>query len=297
VTLDPQAAAWLERTAGSPTYPELGPVESRRVVDDAAADLFGPADEVADVADADADGVPVRVYRPDARDTPALVWFHGGGFVVGSLRSHDPLCRTLAARSGRTVVNVDYRLGPEHRYPAAVEDAWAATAWAARRFGRIAVGGDSAGGQLAAVVAVRARDRGIALALQALVVPVTDYSFDTASYRENSEGYGLSGDTMRWFWENYLPPSASADDSEISPLRAPDVSGVCPALVVTAEYDPLRDEGEEYAGRLAEAGVPVTHTRYDGQIHGFFRMPGITNRSNDAIAEVAGAVRAALGDG
>jgi acetyl esterase len=295
--LDSQAAAWLEGMLGSPTYSDLGVDEARRVVDEAAADLFGPPDQVAEVDAAGADGVPARIYRPEARDTPVLVWFHGGGWVVGSLRSHDPLCRTLAARSGRTVVNVGYRLGPEHRYPAAVEDAWTATAWAVERFGRVAVGGDSAGGQLAAVIALRARDRGLPLALQVLVVPTTDYSFDRASHRENAEGYGLSVETMRWFWANYLPDWASADDPEVSPLRAPDLGGVCPALVITAEYDPLRDEGELYARRLADAGVPVAHSRYDGQIHGFFRMPGVTDRSNDAIGEVATAVRAALREG
>jgi acetyl esterase len=144
-------------------------------------------------------------------------------------------------------------------------------------------------------VAQRARDAGLALALQVLVVPVTDCAFDTRSYAENAEGYGLTARLMRWFWETYLPGLALADDPDVSPLRAPDLSGVAPALVLTAEYDPLRDEGEAYAARLREAGVPVAHTRYDGVIHGFFRMPAVTDRSTAAIEQVAAAVGSSLG--
>ena len=217
------------------------------------------------MADADADGVPVRVYRPTGRAAGALVYFHGGGWVVGSLDSHDRLCRTLAARAGATVVSVGYRLAPEHPFPAAVEDAWTATCWSAERYRPLALGGDSAGGHLSAVTALRARDRGLPVALQVLVYPVTDRSFDTASYREHGTGLNLTERTMRWFWEQFVhddpPPGA---EHEVSPLRATDVGGVAPALVLTAECDPLRDEGEAYANRLSQAGVPTTLTRYDG---------------------------------
>jgi acetyl esterase len=217
--------------------------------------------------------------------------------VIGSLESHDPLCRALAARSGSTVVAVDYRLAPEHRHPAALEDAWTATTWAVRQFGAVAVGGDSAGGHLAAVVALRARDRGVPLRLQALVVPVTDYAFDTSSYAENGTGFGLERATIEWFWGLYVPDRADADDPEVSPLRAEDVSATAPAIVVTAEYDPVRDEGEAYAAKLRDAGVDVEHRRVVGMLHGFLRMPGVVERANETIDRVAARVREALSDG
>ena len=161
-------------------------------------------------------------------------------------------------------------------------------------FGPVAVGGDSAGGHLAAVVALRARDRGVPLRLQALVVPVTDYAFETASYAENATGYGLERKTMEWFWDLYVPDRADAADLEVSPLRAPDVSATAPALVVTAEYDPLRDEGEAYAAKLRDAGVDVEHTRAAGMVHGFLRMPGVIERAGETIDRVAARVREAL---
>lgn len=294
--LDPQAAVYLEqlRALAAPSYWEIGHVEARRLVDEAAPALFGESDPVASVDETDADGVRVRVYHPSAAELPALVWFHGGGWVLGSLASHDRLCRTLAARSGCAVVAVDYRLAPEEPYPAAVEDAWAATVWAAGRYSAIAVGGDSAGGHLAAVVALRARDDPLPVAFQALVYPVTDAGCDTPSFREHSEVPNLTARTMRWFWEQFCPDEARRTEAEASVLRAPDLEGVASTLVLTAEYDVLRDEGEAYAGRLTEAGVPVQLARYEGQIHGFFRMPAVIARAHDAIDEVAGAVGVAL---
>jgi acetyl esterase len=294
MAVEPGLAAWL---AGPFTpYDELGVDEARRTIDEGAEALFGTLEAVASVEDETADGVPVRVYGASAGvgDESALLWFHGGGWVIGSLASHDPLCRALAARSGTTVVAVDYRLAPEHVHPAALEDCWTATSWASRRFGRIAVGGDSAGAQLAAVVAVRARKAELPLSLQILVVPVTDCAFGTTSYAANGKGYGLERETMRWFWEQYVPRLAAAADPEVSPLRAPDLEGVAPALVITAEYDPLRDEGEAYAARLREEGVAVEHVRYDGVIHGFLRMAAMTPRSSEAIDLIAGRVRRAL---
>jgi acetyl esterase len=296
VPLDPQVAAYLDqlRTLGAPSPWDVPIEDGRRLYEESAVNLFGPAGEVASVEDVDANGVPVRVYRPTARELAAVVYFHGGGWVVGSLMSHDPLCRTLAARSGLAVIAVDYRLAPDHPYPAAVEDAWTATEWAAERFSPLAVAGDSAGGQLAASVALRARDADLALALQVLIYPATNYSFDTQSYRDNTEGPALTAAQMRWFWAQYLQDETRADDPGCSPLRATELAGLAPALVLSAEYDPLRDEGEAYARRLDEAHVPVTLRRYEGLIHGFIRMPAVIQRANVAIDDISAAVRSAL---
>jgi acetyl esterase len=273
---------------------ELGPERAREAVDTAAPVLFGPPDTVAAVAAVDADGVPARIYRPRTEGHGAVVFFHGGGWVVGSLDSHDALCRTLAARSGRTVISFDYRLAPEHPYPAAIEDAWIATRWAASHHGTIAVAGDSAGGHLAAVAALRARDAGLPLALQVLVYPVTDYAFDTPSYREHGVDTGLTAELMRWFWEQFLPDPARGAEPEASPLRAASLAGVAPALILVASHDPLCSEGEAYAERLHREGVPVTLSRYEGQIHGFVRMPAVIDRAWQAIDELAAALRSAL---
>jgi acetyl esterase/lipase len=296
--LDPQARDWLEAAvaAGARPYQELGLEEARRLVSANAVELFGAVAEVERVDDVSAGGVPARAYRPAGGVDSALVWLHGGGWVIGSLESHDPLCRALAARTGCTVLSVDYRLAPEHPHPAALEDAWTATTWAVAEFGRAAVGGDSAGGHLATVVARRARDDGIDLRLQVLVVPVADCSFETASYAANRSGYGLERETMEWFWDLYLQGGATPDDPDVSPLRAHDLSGLAPALVLTAEFDPLRDEGEAYAARLRRAGVPVEHKRYEGMIHGFFRMPAVLDRSRDALDQVVQAVARSLVD-
>jgi acetyl esterase len=233
---------------------------------------------------------------------PALVFFHGGGFVICNLDTHDGPCRSIANAAGCIVVSVDYRLAPEHPYPAAAEDCHAATEWVAKNgaeFGidtsRIAIGGDSAGGNLAAVVALMARDRGApSLRFQLLIYPVTDYAFETDSYRENAEGYLLTRDMMRWFWNLYVPDASKAAEPYASPLRAADLSGLPPALCITAEYDPLRDEGEAYAARLREAGVAATTSRYDGLFHGFFGMSAQIDRARDAVAEATAALRAAL---
>jgi len=307
--LDPEVKAFLDLLAAAGVLPndQLGVEEARRVTDAGAPALFGPLDPVGSVVDQAVPGpagpVRVRVYEPAGaeRPYPALVYLHGGGWVVGSLDSHDGVCRALAARTPCVVVAVDYRLGPEHRFPAAVEDAWAATAWVAEHAAsigadtaRVAVGGDSAGGNLAAAVALRARDHGLPLALQVLVYPAMDYDFDRPSYVAYADGYGLTREAMRWYWDLYLGPDGDGFDPEASPLRATDVVGVAPALVITAEYDPLRDEGEEYAARLAEAGVSVTLSRYDGIIHGFFRMPGTISRAHHALDESAAALSAAF---
>jgi acetyl esterase len=306
VTLDPQVRAFLDRleALGAPALDEVPVEESRRMGDATAADLFGPFEAVPfhdRVVPGPAGPIPVRVYTPDGlADAPLLVYFHGGGWVVGSVETAHGVCSTLARLGGCVVVSVDYRLAPEHRFPAALEDAWAVTAWAAEhadeiggRPGALAVGGDSAGGTLAAVCALRARDAGIPLGLQLLVYPVCDADLGTPSYVELAEGYGLTGKAMAWFWDQYLP-EGDRFDPDASPLRAADVRGVAPALVITAGYDVLRDEGEAYAAKLRDAGVPVTLTRYEGLIHGFFRMPSVIEKANDALAEAAGALRSAF---
>lgn len=248
--------------------------------------------------------IPVRIYSPAPRsDKPrgALVWFHGGGWVIGELDTADFSCRALANRSGSVVVSVDYRLAPEAKYPAAADDCLAATRWVAEQAAtigvdprRVAVGGDSAGGNLAAVVAQQARElNGPALTHQVLVYPVTDYHFETASYRENAEGYLLTRDSMIWFWHHYLSSPSEGLAPKASPMRATDLSGLPPATVITAQYDPLRDEGEAYAVRLQQAGVPTELLRYEGQTHGFFGNPLIDDGMS-ALDRVAAALRASF---
>ena len=241
-----------------------------------------------------AGALPVRIYWPEASDGPAplVVFCHGGGFVLCSLDTHDELCRALCRGAGAVVVSVDYRLAPEAPYPAAADDCYAGLVWAVAHAaelgadaGRVAIAGDSAGGNLAAVTALRARDMGgPALRHQCLIYPVTDCRFDTPSYIENAEGYFLTAESMRWFWSHYLQDMGRAAEPYASPLRSPDLSGLPPALVITAEYDPLRDEGEHYAQALSAAGVPTVLRRYDGMIHGFVTMAEIFEDGRAALA-------------
>ena len=267
-----------------------------------------PAEPVARVEDrtlpGPAGGIPVRVYRPEAAGTPpALVYFHGGGWVMCNLDTHDGSVRKLANASGCLVVSVDYRLAPEHPFPAALEDCYAATRWVAAharslgaRPGPLAVAGDSAGGNLAAAVALLARERGgPELALQLLVYPITDCDLDRPSYRENGEGFLLTRDATAWFWEQYVPDAAARRNPLAAPMAAEDLSGLPPACVITAEYDPLRDEAEAYAARLREAGVPVTCTRYPGMIHGFLAYADFVDGGRRAVAEAGAALREAFG--
>jgi len=249
----------------------------------------------------------VRAYRPRTAPStplPTLVWFHGGGFVIGSVAESDADCRHLAVLSGCAVLSVDYRLAPEHPYPAAPEDCFAAVSWIvdnAAEFGvdpaRVAVGGDSAGGNLATIVALMARERGgPELAYQLLLYPVTDLgSFDTPSYLANADGYYLTRRTMQWFADQYVPDPAQRAAAHVSPLRAPDLRGLPPAFVATAEHDPLCDEGEAYAARLREAGVEVELRRYDGMIHGFFSMNAYLEGGQRVLADSAAALARALG--
>jgi acetyl esterase len=241
------------------------------------------------------DGVPVRVYEPD--DAPAtVVFFHGGGFVVGSLETHDPLCRLLADRSGLRVVSVNYRLAPEHPFPAAVEDAYEATKWAANRHeGAVGVAGDSAGGTLSAVVSLLARDRGMPdVAHQTLLYPATAYDEPMPSRAQNASGYFLEAKDLMWFASKYVGSDIHARNPYAFPLRACDHSDLPPAHVVTAGYDPLRDEGAEYARVLDEAGNDVAHSHYPSVVHGFLNMEGIVDRAYDAVDAVADEARDAL---
>ena len=279
-----QARAFFEQMQLPRPEVKIAGVEDRRIP--------GPAGEI-----------PVRIYRPDGKaPLPALVYFHGGGWVIGSLETHDGSCRDLANRVGCLVVSVDYRLAPEHRYPAAAEDCFAATKWVAENAAalgvdpkRIAIGGDSAGGNLTAAVALMARDRrGPALRHQLLIYPVTDADFTRASYRENAEGYLLTTKAMEWFWGHYVPDAAQRKEAYASPLQAKDLAGLPPAFVITAEYDPLRDEGEAYATRLQEAGVRTMAKRYDGAIHGFFAMGLLAEVARSAVADAVAALRSAL---
>jgi Esterase/lipase len=258
--MPPEAAREMYRMMQGPAPEvEVGAVEDRRIP--------GPGGELA-----------VRIYRPAGEGPfPLHVFYHGGGWVIGDLDTHDFDCREICRGAGCVVVAVDYRLAPEHPFPAAPEDCYAATCWAAEhaealgaRPGPISVGGDSAGGNLAAVVALMARDRaGPEIALQLLVYPVTDAAMDTPSYRDNGADYMLTTEGMQWFWNHYCPTDARCDPYA-SPLQAADLSGLPPALVLTAEFDPLRDEGEAYAERLRAAGVQTEVHRLDGLIHGFF---------------------------
>ncbi|MFW5984476.1 MAG: alpha/beta hydrolase [Halobacteria archaeon] len=271
------------------------PEEARAMLERVTGMSTADPVEVDDIYEKDADGVPTRVYEPD--DAPAtLVFFHGGGFVVGSLNTHDNLCRLLADRSGLRVVSADYRLAPEHPFPAAVEDAYDATKWAADEYdGAVGVAGDSAGGTLSAVVSLLARDRGMPdVAHQTLLYPAVAYDEPMPSRAQNASGYFVEAKDMMWFASHYVGSEIHARNPYAFPLRACDHSDLPRAHVVTAGYDPLRDEGAEYARVLDEAGNDVTHTHYGGMVHGFLNMEGLVDRAYDAVDAVADEARDAL---
>jgi acetyl esterase len=233
-----------------------------------------------------------------------LVYFHGGGFVAGSVEVYDPLTRALAKRAGIVVVSVDYRLAPEHAYPAALDDAWTATKWVsehAEELGldqlKIGVGGDSAGGALAAIVARRGRDHAVPLAAQLLIYPVLNHDFNTPSYSLFSSGYLLTRTAMEWYWKQYVGDRDASEDRDASPAAERDLRRLPRAIVITAEADPLRDEAESYAQRLFISTVETEGYRYDGMVHGFLRMTGIVERSDKAIDEIAESLTAALEKG
>jgi acetyl esterase len=311
MALDPDAQRVLDliREAGRPPYETLTPPEARALYRDSRRVFAPEPPEVAELreltAPSPAGPIPVRLYRAAGAapgPLPALLYYHGGGWVIGDRDTHDVVCRQLANAAGCTVLSVDYRLAPEHKFPAAIDDAYAAAAWAAREAeslgidgARLAVGGDSAGGNLAAVVALLARDRGgPALRFQLLIYPATDLAMTHDSHRRYAEGYLLTRGNTHWFRGHYLKSLADAEDWRASPLRAPSLAGLPPAWVLTAGFDPLSDEGEAYAQRLRDEGVPAVHRRIPDQIHGFITMGRMVRATGPALDEAAAALKAAL---
>ena len=308
--VDPQVAAVLEkfRLAGKPEYWQMTPAQAREwhnrkagILDIAPEAVHAVEDRVVRAIEAD---VPVRIYTPRASPSPLpiLVWLHGGGHVVGSLQSYDALCRKLSLSADCIVVSVDYRLAPEHRFPAGVVDSFAALKWAAghaREIGgdpsRIAIGGDSAGGNLAAVCAILARDAGEPdLAFQLLVYPRTAPDEDSASHHALAEGYMLTRKVILWFHDHYSANDADRDDFRYAPLIAKDLSRLPPALIIVGEYDPLRDDGIAYASRLRSAGCVVELADYAGMVHPFFSMGGAIDAGRRAMTQATGALRRAF---
>jgi acetyl esterase len=308
--LDPQARAMLDAMSAMPRpdFTTLRAADHRAAL--AAMPGFAPGDAIAAQQDLTIDGadgpMPARLYRPDdSAALPLVVYFHGGGFVVCGLDSHDNICRSLARRSGALVLSVDYRLAPEARFPAAAEDAVAAVRWAAAHAAqlgadpaRIAVAGDSAGGNLAAVACQQLRGSAIAPRHQLLLYPYldcTDAATDSASYRACSEGYFLSAAELDWYRTQYLAHRADAADVRASPLHQRDLHGLPPATIITAEFDPLRDQGEAYGEALQRAGGNATVRRWPGQFHGFMSMQGVIDAASDALDAAAAALRQAFG--
>ncbi|RRH83098.1 alpha/beta hydrolase [Variovorax beijingensis] len=310
--LHPQARALLDfiEARGIPPTHTLSPAEARAFYRERRAATQPEAPPVAEVRELNADGphgtIPVRLYRPlgstPGAALPVLVYFHGGGWVIGDLDTHDVLCRSLANGAGCAVASIDYRMGPEHRFPAAVDDVLAATRWVRREAaslgldaGRLAVGGDSAGGNLAAVAAIAARDAGdLPIAFQLLIYPATDMRRGHPSHQANGQGYLLTRDTMTYFHDHYIDDARHDVDWRASPLLHADLSGLPPALVLTAGYDPLRDEGMAYAEALTAAGNRAAYVCFERQIHGFITMGKVLDEADTAIALCCAELRRAF---
>jgi len=307
--LDPQAQALLAamEAQGAPDISQLS-VSQARDMANSFREMQGDLVQVASVGDRTVPGpdgaLPVRIYTPNGSPRGAVVYFHGGGWVIGNIEVVDAPCRALADATGCVVVSAQYRLAPESAYPAAAEDCYAVTSWVAEHLEELGtepaglvVAGDSAGGNLAAVVALMARDRGgPEIAFQALVYPVTDLAdMATDSYRDNAEGYLLTAASMRWFRDHYVPDEDRRREPYVSPVYAEDLSGLPPAFIATMEFDPLRDDGEKYGELLRQADVPVTVQRYDGQVHGLFWLGGMCDRYSALMDDLAREVKAALG--
>jgi len=302
VNLHPQLVQLLERAAKSPLPPyyEVPAHIARRIYRDTRAALSPKAPEVAEARLLIAPGpVALRAYRPAGakpdEKLPALVYFHGGGWVIGDLDTHDVLCRQLANGARCAVYSVDYRMGPEHPFPAAVDDCLAATKFVAGRHSQVAVGGDSAGGNLATVVALQARDAGgPAIAFQLLIYPATDQRGQHPSVTRNGEGYLLTKKSMEYFQAQYLLRREDLTDWRASPLLAKTLAGLPPAHVLTAGFDPLLDEGREYAERMAKEGVEVSYREYGDMVHGFILMGGVLDTANAAVEECCAKLRHAF---
>jgi acetyl esterase len=308
--LDPEVGRLLElaRQAGLPDTHTLPVAEARAQMRANRAAVAGEPATVRDISNCKISGphgeIPLRIYTPAAAAgaLPVLVYFHGGGWVIGDLDTHDDICRAFCHHAGCMVVSVDYRLAPEHKFPAAADDAFAATRWVAANAAtlgidpdRLAVGGDSAGGNLAAVVAHLARDHGgPAIRYQLLIYPATDMQLSHPSVSELAEGYRLSRADMRWFIDHYLRDDNDKTDPKASPLHAGSFTGLPPALVITAGFDPLRDEGKAYADKLSAAGVEVYYHCYEGMVHGFFGMAGALTQARTVQQKSAAALRQAL---
>ncbi|HET7835225.1 MAG TPA: alpha/beta hydrolase [Variovorax sp.] len=310
--LHPQAQAFIDLLVqrGVPPTHTLTPAEARKFYRERRALTQPDPAEVAQVRELQADGphgpIPLRLYRPLGSAAsallPVLVYYHGGGWTIGDLDTHDTLCRELCNGSGCAVVAVDYRMGPEHRFPAAVDDVLAATRWVRREAAalgvdaqRLAVGGDSAGGNLAAVVAIAARDAGdLPVAYQLLIYPATDMRRVHPSHTTNGQGYVLTRDTIGYFHDHYIADAAQDLDWRASPLLREDLAGLPPALVLTAGYDPLRDEGLDYARALTAAGNRASYVCFERQIHGFITMGRLLDEANTAVALCAAELRRAL---
>lgn len=310
-TLDPQLQLLLRlmAAAGLPRVESLSPADARKLFRDSATLLQHSPADMARILDrpipAPHGEIPVRIYVPKTGTSPhpVLVYYHGGGWTIGDLDTYDNVARALAERAECIVVSVDYRMGPEDPFPASIDDALAAFAWVAEHAGefggdpsRIAVGGDSAGGNLSAAVAQETLRRGVrGPDFQLLIYPVTDLAEEYESYETFSDGFYLTRSLMRWFKDNYCTTDEQRLDPRASPLRAGDFSGLPPAFVLTAGYDPLRDEGKAYAQRLLEAGVDVEYRNYDSLIHGFVSMAGVVREAGRAFADVVAALRIGLG--
>ena len=299
--LSPKARAIVDQITALPQLPTLTPVEARGrpIPLEAAPEAVGSL--TARSIPGPGGPMAIRIYRPKDSLRAAIVYFHGGGWVVGSLESADASCRILANRSRCVVISIDYRLAPETKFPGAVDDAYAATKWVADNAAelridpeRIAVGGASAGGNLAAAVALVAREKGgPEIAFQLLTVPVTELSSKAESHREFATGYGLSAADMQWFGRHYVRTEADADDPRASVLRA-DLHDLPPAFVITAECDPLRDDGEAYAEKLRELGIAARYKRYPGMFHGFMSFPAVLPEGAEAFEDAGKALREAL---
>lgn len=298
----PEVASYL---ASAPTLPppwQPPLTDRRREQHDAVLRNSGRLETVADIEEVAARGVHARIYRPHGHERAAFVWLHGGGWVFHDADTYDPLARALANASGAALVSVDYRRPPEHPFPAAVNDASAALRWATQQYGLVAIGGDSAGANLAAAAALRARDESINLALQVLAYPILDYRVESESYRRYVEDYShFAGideygasyrDAITWMWDQYLPSPAERANPEAAPLLTTSLADVTPAFIITAEHDILRPEAEEYARRLEAEGVPVELQQFNGQVHGFLDALGVLRDARTVVNAIGARIHA-----